>query len=372
MGYWDNQGATPTKVTWSNPQFVSEGNRSNGGWYYNPGSGYVERWWTGSQQSSGGGNSGGGNSGGGVDYAAIAREKEAAAAQARKDAEAKAEADRQAFIKQQEEARIAEQNRLKAEEEGLFKSYETQTGAQKNLTTAYDEYSKEQGIPEMTAQLGTLRSEVSKVTDLIDRLDEDITARTSGKLVSEAQKRRMLAAEEAPLRTQLGRLAVGAQGASEQLATGLNLVGTKLSTLTAQQSKELQPIQARLAAFGDRAAREITAWSTSKQNELGLLLDKISAGRTIAQDEWVKASELALNERQYEQQRSLLQEKADLELKNTLALRKDQASSTGTLGTMTFEDFKKAFTSGGTTTETGESGGSTNYQKELDSIFGMA
>lgn len=55
MGYWDNQGASPTKVTWKNPQQVPESQRSNGGWYYNPSSGYVERWWSGSAPSSSGG-----------------------------------------------------------------------------------------------------------------------------------------------------------------------------------------------------------------------------------------------------------------------------------------------------------------------------
>jgi hypothetical protein len=47
MGYWDNQGASPTKVTWKNPQFVPENQRQNGGWYYDPSSGYVQRWWSG-------------------------------------------------------------------------------------------------------------------------------------------------------------------------------------------------------------------------------------------------------------------------------------------------------------------------------------
>lgn len=54
MSYWDNQGSTPTKVTWTNPQIVPESQREDGAWYYNPQSGYVERWWSGnpSQQSS--------------------------------------------------------------------------------------------------------------------------------------------------------------------------------------------------------------------------------------------------------------------------------------------------------------------------------
>lgn len=54
MGYWDNKGDQPTKVTWKNPQFVPENKRANGGWYYNPSSGYVERWWSGSGGGGGG------------------------------------------------------------------------------------------------------------------------------------------------------------------------------------------------------------------------------------------------------------------------------------------------------------------------------
>jgi hypothetical protein len=51
-GYWDNKGDAATKVTWDNPEFVPEEKRSTGGWYYNPSSGNVDRWWTGTQQQS--------------------------------------------------------------------------------------------------------------------------------------------------------------------------------------------------------------------------------------------------------------------------------------------------------------------------------
>jgi hypothetical protein len=44
-GYWNNEGGKPTKVTWANPEFVPETKRKSGGWYYNPDSGMVERWW---------------------------------------------------------------------------------------------------------------------------------------------------------------------------------------------------------------------------------------------------------------------------------------------------------------------------------------
>lgn len=45
MGYFNNGNLQPQKVTWANPQIVPESQRQSGGWYFNPQSGYVERWW---------------------------------------------------------------------------------------------------------------------------------------------------------------------------------------------------------------------------------------------------------------------------------------------------------------------------------------
>lgn len=43
MGYFGEQG---TKVTWANPKVTPESQRQNGGWYYNPATGTVDRWWS--------------------------------------------------------------------------------------------------------------------------------------------------------------------------------------------------------------------------------------------------------------------------------------------------------------------------------------
>ena len=50
-GYWDNKGAPATKATWDNPEVVADSKKSSGGWYYNPGSGNVDRWWSGTQNT---------------------------------------------------------------------------------------------------------------------------------------------------------------------------------------------------------------------------------------------------------------------------------------------------------------------------------
>lgn len=50
-GYFDSQGASTTKNTWGT-EAVDPSQWQSGGWYTNPNTGFVERWWSGSQPSS--------------------------------------------------------------------------------------------------------------------------------------------------------------------------------------------------------------------------------------------------------------------------------------------------------------------------------
>lgn len=63
-GYWDNGGAeAKTNTGWN--EAVNPNNWQSGGWYTNPNSGKVERWWAaGDGPNAGGGNNGGGGGGG--------------------------------------------------------------------------------------------------------------------------------------------------------------------------------------------------------------------------------------------------------------------------------------------------------------------
>ena len=118
--------------------------------------------------------------------------------------------------------------------------------------------SNELGIPGLNTQLSGMRGEVSKVQDLLSRLEGDINTRTSGQLLSESQRRRLLASEETPLRTQLG-----------QLTTGENVAAGQLSQAYTELDRQLTP-----------------------------LLKKITSGQALSQDEWSFASQLAINEAQ--------------------------------------------------------------------------
>jgi hypothetical protein len=346
MGTWNNMGATPTKVTWANPTVVPENQRQSGGWYYNPSSGSVERWWS------------GGTTGGGTPQVASAM-----------TSAAEPTGDYEAFMKNQEANRITEQNRLKAEGEGILGEYTGAIAGQEKLPTAYTRITGELGVPELTQQLSTVRGEVFKVKDLLTQLEGDINARTSGQLMSESQRRRLLAAEETPLRTQLANLTTGQGEASGQLSTALTQAGNEMTYLTTQQQQELQPVLAKLSMFNDRAARETTSFNTSQQTELSFYLDKLNRERTLSDQQWQQASALAQQEEAYVQEK----DKMRLQYEYNLALNKE---SSPFAGVNSVEEFKQLLgLSGGTTGQISQSGAATTttqpqWQSQLDKIFG--
>lgn len=221
----------------------------------------------------------------------------------------------------------------KVEEEGLFKQFETARAGQEKLPTLYERLSGEMKVPELSAQLQTARGEVSKVKDLLDRLEEDINVRTSGFLVSEAQRRRSLAAEEAPLRTQLGRLLTGQEVAAGQLATAQTGATQKFQLTTAEQERELEPVRMRISAFSDRAAREITAYTNAKQQELSILLKKMEEEGALSRLEMTKASELSKQERTYQLEFEKINKQMEANVQEKLRTKSVTGGGTG----LTFE-----------------------------------
>jgi hypothetical protein len=185
----------------------------------------------------------------------------------------------------------------KAEEEGLFSNYENKLAGQEKLTDAYGRLKTEAGIPDLQKQVDVYKTEIYKVKDLLDRLDEDITSRTRGTFTSEAQRNRQVAAEGDPLRTSLSRLGTAATPYMERLSSAMSEVGTMLGLTKDEQTKELEPIKMRINATTDRFAREITGFNQSKTDELNGLLDQITRGRELEDREWERIQTLAAEER---------------------------------------------------------------------------
>lgn len=190
-------------------------------------------------------------------------------------------------------------DRQKAEQDALFNQYKEKIGGQERSVDAYKRLRTEMGLPDLEGQMQVYKDQIYGVKDLIDRLEEDVNARTSGTFTNESQRRRQIAYEETPLNNQLARLGTGMAPIAERLNSASSEVGTLLNLQSADQSKELKPYELEISAVSDRFAREMTGFTTSKQTELDALMDKISRGRELADREWQLAQTLAAEEREW-------------------------------------------------------------------------
>jgi len=188
-------------------------------------------------------------------------------------------------------------DRIKSEQNTLNSEYETRLGGQEKLSNAFKRLSNETGLTDYSQKVGNIR-------DRLDRLDGDVTARTTGTFTTEGQRSRTIGAEAKPLEDDLGRFSFAKAEAS-------NLVNNQLNFLSQDQQNELKGVQNRMSQFSERAAREITGYTTAKTNELNLLLNKMQREQSLSDREYARAEQLASEEREFSRQKSLSKSKQE-------------------------------------------------------------
>lgn len=211
----------------------------------------------------------------------------------------------QDFAAQQRAESQALLSRQNAEQEGLFSNYETIRRNQEALPTLYNRLQTEAGIPGLSQTAQSYKDEIYKVKDRLDRLGEDVIARTSGYNVSDAQRRRLEASEAEPLQTNLGRLGTGLAPVADMLSSANTSVATQMGLQTEQQERELEPIKLRINAISDRFAREITGFNSDRELQLTSVLDKLERDRFLSDRDWELAQQLAAEEREFSRQKQL-------------------------------------------------------------------
>lgn len=188
----------------------------------------------------------------------------------------------------------------KKEEEALFGRFETAIAGQEKLPAMYQRISQELGIPGQQEVVGGLRNEILRIEGLLEALPVDVKSRVKGTFTTEAMRRRLEAVETEPLTRGLSTVARAQEKATGTLGELLGGLGTQMGLETTQMEKELLPIKERLDAFGDRAAREITGYTSANQMELDVLMQKVKMAQELTRDEQARAHDLSLLEKQYE------------------------------------------------------------------------
>lgn len=124
-----------------------------------------------------------------------------------------------------------------------------------STTKQYQDLTTQKDIPGKEAVVESYNTEISKTMSLLDSLEGDIKSRTGDYLVSEANRKRILASEKDPLSGILKTLQTGEKQASSELSTAKKDITTEMSF----------------------RQKDTAAGGTTDKNEINLLkeLDKI-------------------------------------------------------------------------------------------------
>jgi len=219
----------------------------------------------------------------------------------------------------------------KAEQAGLFGQYTAASKAQEPLSAAYTRLGQEAGVPELTSTIQGFKTQMAGVQGKINQLEQAITERTKGHLVSATQRAGIQAYEQQGLTREMGAIGTAMLPSVENLSAAQQQIATKLGLISADQQKDLQPLIMQIDALSDRFAREMQGYTQAKTTEFNALLAKVQRGWQLQDAEIARANELADAERAWERTK----EQMAIEYSNSARLKGiPSASETSTTPTL--------------------------------------
>ena len=176
----------------------------------------------------------------------------------------------------------------KADEDAFMTSLNAKVAGQEKLGAASERIGGELQLPALRQSAYNLTQTLKGVPQVQETISKQVG-------ISAPNLQRRIASEQ-------GKLAPLAQEAVSQQQFAEGELSNRLGLLVAEQAKELEPFyQAQLPLLTDRLAREQTNYTQERQNELTLLLTKISQGYQANQAELDRANQLAMKEKEYTQ-----------------------------------------------------------------------
>ena len=193
-----------------------------------------------------------------------------------------------------------------ARESDFLSRFRTTLGQQTPIGDIYTRLSTEAGLPEARKLTGGLTQSALDVQGRLAGLPERIAGETRGFDVNATQLARIQETRAQPVAKQLSETALAAEraGVSERALAGD--VSTRLGLEVSEQQKQLQPFQVEASMISDRAARELTGYTTQLQAQTGQLIAKLLQQGTLDQIEARRLVDLASQEDSFQKQKQLL------------------------------------------------------------------
>lgn len=163
----------------------------------------------------------------------------------------------------------------------------------------YSRLEEEAGIPMLRESSKTLSGQIAGIEDYLEQIEPDVSARTRESLVTEAQRRAMVAEGKRPWIEKLDKFGTALGRVRQGITDAMSGIGTKTELGLKGQEMRLEPLQLKHSMIVDRNARLLTGFTEDRETQLMVLKDKLDRRRQLSDREWELARELEAEEREY-------------------------------------------------------------------------
>lgn len=187
-----------------------------------------------------------------------------------------------------------------------YAQYAMAARAQQNPLDIYTSLENAAGLPAMRATASTLRGQVGSLEDLIGNIEPNVSATTRNSLVTEAQRSGMVSSQQAPWIDRLNKIATALGRVEQGVTSATQDIGTKTGFAVQGQQMALDPLKMQIQLASDNAARLMTGFTSDREANLSILMDKLQRQRQLSDREWQQASDLAKLEASYKHEAQTL------------------------------------------------------------------
>lgn len=190
----------------------------------------------------------------------------------------------------------------------LLGRYSDKIGSMTSVPGLFNQYQDRFGIPQLREMATRYGEQASTLGNQIRALPRQMGERTRESLVTDAQRSRMVNAEQQPLMEQATQYGQLAEQAGSRLSQAEQLAMGMVNAEMAQQERSLLPFEKEFTANEQQQAREFAGYSFREQAELNRLLQNAQLGYQWTNAEKQRAHELSVKEVEYKNALGLLRE----------------------------------------------------------------
>lgn len=191
-------------------------------------------------------------------------------------------------------------------ENNAFSDYLSYLKGQPTSVDFYNTQLEKAGIPGLQKSASTLQQQIFDTEDALRRIEPDVAATTGNSIVTEAQRRGMVAAKQKPLNENLNVLGTALGRVSSAVQQGKSDVLTLTGLNSQDQAKLVDAYKTKLQLATTQGDRALQAFSQDISRTLDVTLAKIHRGEQVSDIEAANAFELLK-----------MQKQADLTLQNS-------------------------------------------------------